>query len=172
MIVALPDCLQVDVTRSANGRDYFTVLEGVERGSQFSVKAGNLSKDNPGYRGPAMLTFSRERELLTYPGGQVKAITYEGKPIPIGQHPIQIPDFPHIMGEGYLSKTPYALTWFFLGHGNAIPGNSGTDRYLHTGTISAGCITVEPSGWTALYQYLIRCRRGDAKTVGTVTVVR
>ncbi|MBK6973753.1 MAG: hypothetical protein IPH26_12685 [Sterolibacteriaceae bacterium] len=40
---------------------------------------------------------------------------------------------------GYLGQTPYAKTWFDLGTGNAVRGNN--DRYLHTGRVSAGCIT-------------------------------
>lgn len=77
---------------------------------------------------------------------------------------------PDNLGMGYLGQTPYAKNWFYLGTGNAVPGNN--DRYLHTGRVSAGCITVEPASWTALYRHLILSRSGNDKTVGTVTVVR
>ena len=173
-VIAVPEYLQVELTASKDGRDRFTILEGAERGKKFSVKAGNLKSGNPGYHGMASLQFNITKGLLTYHGGQVKAITGTGtnsdKPIPVGMHPVQIPDFPHDGGMGYMAQTPYAKNWFFLGHGNAMAGSS--DRYLHTGERSAGCITVEPFGWTRLYQYLILCRRGDGKTVGTVSVVR
>ncbi len=169
-IVALPGFLQVDVSESKNGRDHFTALEGVESGKKFSVKPGNLKSGNPGYRSAVHLQFSLSKELLTYYGGQIKAITHPDQPIAIGTHPVQIPDFPHDKGILYLGQTPYAKNWFYLGLGNAMPGTN--DRYLHTGLRSAGCITVEPTGWTRLYQYLILCRRGDGKTVGMVTVVR
>lgn len=168
-VVAIPEFLQVEVSESKNGRDHFTALEGVERGKKFSVKTGNLKSGNPAYRLAAHLEFSRSKELLTYHGGQVKAITDPSQPIPIGSHPVQIPDFPHEKGVVYLAQTPYAKNWFYLGQGNAMPG--GSDRYLHTGLGSLGCITVDPTGWTPLYQYLILCRRGDGKTVGMVTVV-
>ena len=174
-VIAIPEYLQVELTASKDGRDSFTILEGVERGKKFSVKTGNLKSGNPGYHGMASLTFNITKGVLTYPGDQVKAITGAGtsngdKPISIGMHPIQIPDFPHNGGMGYLAQSPYAKNWFFLGQGHAMPG--GSDRYLHTGTGSLGCITVEPFGWTRLYQYLILCRRGDGETVGMVTVVK
>lgn len=170
IVVALPEFTRVEVTASENERDYFIVQEGSERGNRFSVKAGNLKAGDPGYRAPAHLEFSLSRGLLTYSGGQIKAITHSRNPIPPGIHPIQMPDFPHRLGEGYMAHSRYAKTWFYLGHGNAVKGNN--DRYLHPGSVSAGCITVDPSKWTALYQYLIRSRSGNAKTVGSVSVVR
>ncbi len=169
-IVALAEFTKVGVTSSQNGRDYFVVQEGVERGSSFSVKAGNLKAGNPGYRAPANLEFSLSRETLFFLGGQVKAITHSRNPIPLGIHPIQMPDFPHSLGEGYIGQSRYSKTWFYLGHGHAVRGNN--DRYLHPGSVSAGCITVDPQMWTSLYQYLIRCRSGNAKTVGSISVVR
>ncbi|MCR5884017.1 hypothetical protein LRS03_14615 [Rhizobacter sp. J219] len=170
VVVALPEFTKVDVTSSQNGRDHFIVQEGVERGNPFSVIAGHLKAGNPGYRAPANLEFSLSRGLLTFLGGQVKAVTHTRNPIPAGLHPVQIPDFPHSLGEGYMAQSRYAKTWFYLGQGHAVRGNN--DRYLHPGSVSAGCITVDPSMWTSLYQYLIRCRSGNAKTVGSVSVVR
>lgn len=169
VVIALPEFIQVQIDSSAEGRDYFTAQEGVELGNQFSVKQGNLSPTRPAYRAPANLRFSLADELITYPGGRIDAITHAANPVPPGTHPIQMPDFPHSLGIGYLSRSPFAKSWFYLGHGNAIVGRN--DRYLHTGTLSAGCITVAPDNWTKLYEYLILCRRGDGKTVGTVTVV-
>lgn len=169
-IIGLPEYLQVTVTSMKDNRDYFTVLEGVEKNKTFSVKAGNLKTGVPAYRASARLTFSISKKKLSYPGGEIKAITVARNPPPLGIIPIQIPDFPHIMGGLYQADNIYAKTWFHLGH--AVSGNNGTDRYLHTGMESAGCITVEPSGWTRLYQYLILCRGNDGKTVGSVTVVR
>lgn len=169
-IIAVPGFLQVQFTVAKDGRDYFTVLEGPEKGGTFSVKAGNLKPGVPSYKGPAKLEFSPTKQLLTYAGGIIKAITHPDNPVPLGMHPIQLPDFPHDIGAGYLAQTSYAMNWFYLGRGNALPGNN--DRYLHAGRVSAGCITVEPTGWTKLYEYLILCRSNDAKTVGSVSVVR
>jgi hypothetical protein len=168
-IVALPEYLKVDVTSREGGRDHFTVLEGTERNKHFSVLAGNLRGSDPGYRASAGLQFSLSLHQLTFPGGSVRAITDDRNPVPIGQHPIQIPDFPHDLGFGYLGQSRFATSWFYLGTGRAIRGRN--DRYLHTGRASAGCITVDPSGWTALYKRLILSRSGNGTTVGTVSVV-
>lgn len=170
VIVAIPEYTQAELEATENGRDHFKVLEGVERGKKFSVKSGNLKPGPPAYRTAANIQFNLTKELITYPGGQVKAVTHIRNPIPVGAHPIQLPDFPHSLGAMYMTQSSYAKSWFYLGNGNAIPGNN--DRYLHTGSVSAGCVTVDPSGWTKLYQYLILCRRSDGKTVGTIIVVR
>lgn len=53
-------------------------------------------------------TLSLSRELLTFMGGQVKAFTHSRNPIPLGTHPIQIPDFPHGLGEGYIAQSRHA----------------------------------------------------------------
>lgn len=166
----MPEYLQVELTATKNGRDYITLLEGVERSKKFSVKAGNLKNGNPGYRGPVNLQFSLSKELLSYPGGQVKAITSEDEPIAVDNYPIQIPDFPHPKGVPYIGQSPYAKNWFFLGQGNAVYGSDA--RYLHPGARSLGCITVDPAGWARLYQALILCRRSDGKTIGMVSVVK
>jgi hypothetical protein len=57
---------------------------------------------------------------------------------------------------------------FYLGK----DGTSKNDRYLHTGSVSFGCITVDPDEWTALYKYLILSRKGDGKNVGTIKVIK
>ena len=169
-IVALPEFTRVELEASSAGRDLFVAQEGVERGKRFPVKVGNLMVGNPGYQSAVSLEFSIGRESLRYPGGTVKAITHSRNPVPTGSHPIQMPDFPHQLGVGYMGQSLYAKSWFYLGLGNAVRGNN--DRYLHPGSVSAGCITVDASEWTKLYRYLILSRSGDGKTVGTVSVVR
>lgn len=169
-IVALPENLSVDFLHSKNDRDYFTANEGVEKGKSFSVAQGNLKNGSPAYWETASLNFNITKQELTYFGGKVSAVTYDRNPIFPGIHPIQLPDFPHQLGVSYVGRSRFAKTWFYLGSGVAIPGDN--DRYLHTGDRSAGCVTVDPDGWTALYQFLILCRSGDGKTVGSLTVVR
>ncbi len=169
-IIALPEFLRVAWESATDGRDHFVVGEGVEAGSKCSVKIGNLKTGNPGYRGPARLEYILSKKELIYQGGRAPAITSSSRPVPIGSHPIQIPDFPHAGGAIYAGQSPYAKSWFYLGRGHALPGSS--DRYLHTGTVSDGCITVDPSQWSQLYRYLVLCRSSDGQTVGSVTVVR
>ncbi|AKJ29450.1 hypothetical protein [Caldimonas brevitalea] len=169
-IISVPEYLQVALTSSSNGRDFITLQEGPHKDKKFSVTTGNLSARKPDYTAAAHLTFSLSREVVRYALGTVKAITDSSNPVPEGLHPIQIPDHPHHGGLRYEARSAYAKTWFYLGHGDAIARHG--DRYLHTGARSAGCITVDPQEWTQFYRYLILCRSGNGKTVGSVTVVR
>lgn len=168
-IVSLPEYLSVEVTARRDGRDHFTVSEGPEAGAMLSVVSGHLGSGSPPRRASARLRFEIGRGLLSFPGGQARAVTYNRNPIPPGTHPIQIPDFPHPGGSHYMGQSRYAKSWFYLGHGRATPGRD--DRYLHCGNVSAGCVTVNPADWTDLYKYLILCRSGDGRTIGSVTVV-
>jgi len=170
-IVALPEYLQVEFSHNRDGRDFFKALEGGEQGKAFSVKQGNLKPGLPLYRPAAHLEFTIAAQKLAFSGGSVKAITAQGaSAVAVGTHPIQIPDFPHELGSTYVSQSRFAKNWFYLGRGAAIPGNN--DRYLHTGRVSLGCVTVDPGDWTRLYQSLILCRSGDGKTVGSIVVRR
>lgn len=169
-IVSVPHHLQVELSSTTGGRDFFTVLEGVHRGKRCSVKAGNLSPGAVPLRKAVRLVFDKTKGTVTCGELRVGAMTAPHKPIPDGEHPIQIPDFPHSGGRNYLSDSPYAKNWFFLGHGSAVQGDTGGDRYLHPGMISAGCITVEPESWTALYEQIIKCRSNDGTTIGSITV--
>jgi hypothetical protein len=169
-IVALPSYLKVEIGEVRQDRQHFRVLEGVEAGNAFHVKSGNLKPGNPGYRGAIQLRFEIAKGLVHYAGGQARAITHPTRPVPAGVHPIQIPDFPHASGSTYTGRSPYALTWMYLGRGHAPKGHD--DRYLHCGNASDGCITVRPEDWTVLYNSLILCRSGDGKTLGSVSVVR
>src|SRR5690606_40387453 len=87
------------------GRDYFKVLEGVEKSNRFTVIEGNLSNGRPVYRPAAHLRFDLSAETLTYPGGTIKAITDPANPISPGVHPIQIADFPHTSNPAYARKS-------------------------------------------------------------------
>ena len=135
------------------------------------MKQGNLRQGLPAYKPPARIEFNIMAQKLSFLGGDVRAITATGaSAVPIGTHPVQIPDFPHELGSAYMGQSQYAKNWFYLGRSVAIPGNN--DRYLHTGRVSLGCVTVDPNQWTKLYQYLILCRSGDGKTVGSIIVRR
>jgi hypothetical protein len=124
----------------------------------------------PTHNPPAQLEFAIGAQELSYLGKTVKAITASGASvIPVGTHPIQLPDFPHLLGSGYLTHSLYAKSWFYLGQGIATPGSN--DRYLHTGRVSLGCLKVDPPAWTELYQFLIRCRGRDG-TSGSLAVHR
>ena len=167
-IQAVPEYLQVDFTENKASRDYFTISEGVYKDQNASMKEGNLRSGSI-HTGPAILTFDKTNKQLTYNGvDTVSATTDDSYPIAVGDHPIQLPDFPHTLANVYADETAYPMSWCYLGVGHAVPGNN--DRYLHPGNISAGCVSVAPSGWTPLYEYLILSRNGDGKNVGKITV--
>jgi hypothetical protein len=174
-VEAVVEHTRVTLTSSTPQRDYFTFVEGPHKGKAASAKRpsatqSHLSSSRPAYRRAATLTFNIAAGSVNWGGASLKAITHHLNPVSVGIHPLQLPDFPHDLGLPYLDRTPYALHWFYLGHGHATRGAN--DRYLHAGTASAGCITVtDVSGWGQLYEHLILCRGLD-NTIGTVHVVR
>ncbi len=96
-------------------------------------------------------------------------------------------DFPTLrLTRCLLRGSPYANTWF------PIETPVTTDRYIHLGKISHGCVTIgineykldnpnynpnDPStiqtyaNWTDVYDYLIRSRLDD-EYIGTVEVIQ
>lgn len=173
-IVPLPQYIKVSFSERRSGRDHFKIEEGVYKDKTASVsqRSGSsswLGKPRPVYKKEVSLTFKKGEGNLTTPIGTLKAITDSGNPIPNGVYPIQLPDFPHDLGSGYVSQASKAMTWFYLGTGNAKPNDN--DRYLHPGRVSAGCITVtQVSQWDSLYAVLILSRAIGGKDVGTITV--
>jgi hypothetical protein len=173
--VPLPQYIKVKFSARRNNRDYFRILEGSYKDQDASVAARSattswLGSPLPVYRGAASLTFNKRRGTLATPVGTLNAITDTGNPIRAGSYPIQLPDFPHGIGAGYASQAKYTLSWFYLGTGNAVAGNN--DRYLHTGSGSAGCVTVtDIAKWDSLYNHLILCRAVGGRNVGTIAVV-
>lgn len=73
-------------------------------------------------------------------------------------------------GQTYVNRAIYAESWFLIGH--KMLGN-GNGRYLHTGNVSAGCITVKDiHKWNKLYLFLVKSRKkGDNRSVGQVRVI-
>jgi hypothetical protein len=173
---SIPEYLALDLTgtRMDGGvkRDFFTILEGVHKGKKASVRweanKSNLSASAMVYKSSAALVLDKSTMKLTYPGGTANVADLSDSQITNGVHPVQIPDFPHEGGRGYLDASSYATCWFYLGIGAAVSGVN--DRYLHPGRVSAGCITMNKSEWTTVYKAIITCRRGNNVDVGTVTV--
>ncbi len=167
-IVSLPKALKVLYESTVDRRDYFKILEGSYNGLRGSVQRGVNNNSWLGavihYRAPAQLTFKKQKQQLWLGShAYVKAITDPSNPLPNGMHDIEIPDFPHDLGRTYVTASPVAMSWFRIGHMG--------DRYLHAGSVSLGCLTVtNVNGWTAVFNQLIGCRKGDGKSIGTVRV--
>lgn len=174
-VISLPEYIKVNFLGRISNRDNFEILEGVHKGKKASVSERGaeiswLGSPMPIYKSAVSLTFKISTSLLETPIGDVQAITDSINPIPPGIYPIQLPDFPHNLGEPYLDQATKALTWFYLGTGNAVQGKN--DRYLHTGLGSEGCVTVkEIDKWDRLYKSLIRARALGGKKIGTINVL-
>jgi len=113
--------IKVTFSERRIGRDYFRIKEGVYKGKNASVSQKSefsswLGKLLPTYRGPVTLTFKKGEGKLITPIGALTAITYPEQPIPNGQHPIQLPAFPHDLGRSYVFRASKAMTWFYLVH--------------------------------------------------------
>lgn len=173
-IVPVPQYIKVSFNERRGGRDYFRIEEGAYLGKNASVaqktaSSSWLGKPLPAYRGAANLKFIKGEGKLITPIGTLSATTEAANPIANGVHPIQLPAFPHDLARSYIPRASKAMTWFYLGTGNAIPGRN--DRYLHPGRISAGCVTVtDLSNWDRLYNQLILSRAIGGRNVGTITV--
>ncbi len=177
---SIPKHLKVEVDDIKGGREYFIIKEGVLNGKRASVSLINGSKSrftesNP-HQAAAKLTFNRKTKKLTYGGMSIDAFTGKDNPIPKGTFKIEIPDAPHRHGQVYHQdfRVIFSTSWFRIATTDGV-----TDRYLHVGSDSGGCLTVGIEGeieqrilqqWDNLYNYLIKRRSGDGKSVGTVQV--
>jgi len=161
--VSLPYTLKVQIDERKEGRDYFTILEGVHKGKKASVKQGYL-KRGPNYKQQIKLIYYKSRQILKIDGKSTEYRAVMDSPLPNGIYMIELPDYPHEIGRPYLNRAKRALTWFRIRVEGA--------RYLHTGSISAGCLTVtDVEKWDSLYDVVIWCRkRGDDNAHGILEI--
>ena len=164
--IAIPKYLKLLLHSVDLKREYFTILEGVLRGSKASVELKNgishLSSHNS-HTQAVQMTYSISKKVLTFQGKTYRAVDYENVRWKKGFYDIEIPDYPHEGGLHY-PGSHYATVWFRIGHTG--------DRYLHTGTRSAGCITlVEQKKWDQMYKVIIQARKGDSLSVGILEVI-
>jgi hypothetical protein len=141
--VALPQHLKVNVYKTDKEREYFEILEGPNNGNKASVKLGLggksfLMKDGA-HMPAAQVRINRKLQQLWFRGrGPFSAFTDPRNPVPIGVWELEIPDSPHGSPSLYSSYSNYYKTWF------RIRSSRSSDRYLHLGVISHGCITARP----------------------------
>ena len=148
-------------------REYFTIKEGVLRDMKASVvlkKNGTSYLSSKNSRSEIVqLSYSISKKILKFQGKIYHAVDYENSSWKKGFYDIEIPDHPHPGGLLY-PESQYATVWFRIGHTG--------DRYLHTGTRSAGCITlVEQKKWDQLYRVLVGARKGDSMSIGVLEVI-
>ena len=107
-------------------------------------------------------TYSVSRKMLTLGTASYQTVDYPLKPWALGTYDIEIPDAPHKGGLRY-PEASRSRTWCRVGHSG--------DRFIHTGAASAGCITVvDRAKWDQICSILIRGRKGDRISVGTIEV--
>jgi len=171
----LPQFLKVKTYKEEGGREYFEILEGKLRTKKAStpLRSSN-SRLNTAiiHRGKGVIRFDRENDKLWFGNeGPISAFT-DIKPgsndplIPLGTWALQIPYELHKGGAGFMADSRFAKTWFRI----ITPNGDVNDRYLHPGTESWGCATVDDTKWwTDIYYYLID-RRDRNGTVGTIEV--
>jgi hypothetical protein len=167
----LPQYTKVDLTKTENKRDYFKILEGgnINREASVSRTSAGTSYLTDSSHDPAGKVFYNRKKGELWWGKMDRTKSgigckiYPSNPPPLGVHDLEIPYEVHGLGSAYLAISPFATTWFRI-------GPSG-DRFLHPGSVSLGCVTVnEVNEWDGIYAYLIDRRKGDKKSVGTINI--
>ncbi len=166
-IINLPLYLKVQLERTENKRQYFKIMEGVLLGVRASVK---LDNDGTSYFGnenshtaPVSITYSISKKTARFRNKVYKTIDYPDSPWEKGFYDIEIPDHSHEGGHHY-PESKLATVWFRIGHDGK--------RYFHPGKYSLGCMTLtEIHRWDELCAILIKARKGDGRSIGTVEVI-
>lgn len=164
----LPAYGGVKIERMDAKRDYFIILEGPNRGRRASVERKKTDSSwlitGTKYEPMAVARYSISRKEFILNGEKYRTVDYPDAPWKKGRYDIEMPDHPHAGGRRYLGQSKRALTWFRIGHYG--------ERYLHAGGRSLGCITVvEVKRWMEIYNALIKARKGDFLSVGTLEIV-
>jgi hypothetical protein len=165
--LALPARLRVSVFKVESKREYITILEGTHRGTRATIKlnADGTSRleAETAQTAEVKLRYSKAARTLTIGRQTFLTRDYPLRPWAKGVYDIEIPDWPHKGGLRF-PEANLAKVWFRVGHSG--------DRYIHTGAASSGCVTLtERNRWDALCEILMRARKGDGISVGTLTVV-
>ena len=167
----IPFALSVNVTSNDGIREYFEVQEGKMKDWKASVKLKDdgssfLQRDNP-QTSSVIARFSKRDAVLTIDGYQERywAVIDSGNPTPNGTYDLELPYELHTIGSAYRSRAAYARTWFRIGHSG--------DRFLHAGSISAGCVTIRQiERWDEICGRIITSRKGDMRNVGQIVVTQ
>jgi hypothetical protein len=107
--------------------------------------------------------YSISQKIFTLNNTAYQATDHPDTPWRKGFYDIEMPDAPHRGGQ-YYPEAQKAVVWFRIGHDG--------ERYLHPGQRSLGCLTIiDVTRWGELYAVLIRARKGDELSVGTLEVV-
>lgn len=165
--------------------EYFTILEGRNKDKNIKLKLPKncdtrFVNDIKRKKG-CFITYNKSKEHIKIKGiaKYFQIVMDYSKVLPSGKYNIEILDRPHDLhgwDDDYLKMTKYAKSWFRI---NTKKGG----YYLHFGTRSEGCITVDGEvpgngdNWNKIYNYLILCRNNNVpesdknKYIGVLEVV-
>ncbi len=168
--VSLPSFLNVNFIKSFNKRDYFNILEGFYAGKTASVKkkSDGSSYVQTGFleRSPLEVIYSLSKKSFILGDEEYSVDDDPNNLFSLGVYDIEIPYVPHDKGRPYLNKSRFALVWFHIGH------DPRDDRFLHTGSVSAGCISMrEIEKWNEACKKLLISRK-DNISVGVLRVIK
>ncbi len=152
---SLPYGMKVQWEGMKGNREYFTLLEGTYKGEKGNIKSKGASTSwfvtNLRHQPPGFIRFNRKQQAI-WIGGQGPYNAFSGAfthptdgktytQVPAGTYPLCIPDYPHSATRAAYSQwATYHKSWFLIDN---CPGNyERASRYLHTGEISEGCVTV------------------------------
>jgi len=168
-IVFLPAFLKVQSEYIERGREHFIILEGSYKNQKASVSLDDENNNNSRllsdvkYEPVIRLKYSISKKKLIIDNKKYQATDHADAPWKKGWYDIELPDYPHNDPGNYINISSRFKTWFRIGHEG--------ERYLHTGRVSLGCITIiEVEKWNEIYDKLIKARKGDFLSVGVLEV--
>jgi hypothetical protein len=144
-IVSVPYGLKVDRLEVKKGREYFTILEGADKGKLASVQVGSGQSyltTKLSHKSGAIVKFDRtKQELYVGSSGPYNAFSGGGHrgftPVAPGTYLLAIPAYPSAQTRReYNTWCSHHNMWFRIGI------DTTGSRFLHAGVISDGCVTV------------------------------
>jgi len=150
--ISLPYGLKVSLNETTGRRDVIEILEGVNIGVRASVghdpRGQSYLTTKISHRPAGHAIFKRDAQQLyfggtgpynAFTGGDFRIGGQHFTPVPLGMYKLAIPAFPSKQTRNeYAQWATYHKSWFRLGL------DISADRFLHTGMISEGCVTVRP----------------------------
>jgi hypothetical protein len=144
-IGSVPYGLKVTQPEIRAGREYFEILEGVNKSRQASIanRPGQSYLTDRLAHGPAAIVRLNRQTQTLHVGSRGPFNAFSGgghagyPPVPAGSHLLAIPAYPSAQTRSaYSTWTKYHNLWFRIG--TSLSGS----RFLHPGAISDGCVTV------------------------------
>jgi len=167
---SIPAFLKVQSEYIEGGREYIKILEGLYKDRSASVSLDDKNNNNSwlltNVKHEPLINFqySISKRVLIVNNKKYQTADYAGSQWKKGWYDIELPDYPHKDPRNYVNISSRFKTWFRIGHEG--------ERYLHTGRVSLGCITItEVEKWNEIYDKLIKARKGDFISVGVLEVI-